>query len=176
MSDRPPGTFEEEVPPAPGRPLDVTVKWFNPGKGFGFVTMPDGSQDAFLPMATLRRAGYDDVREGCSMTCEIGAGPKGPLVINILSVDASTAVPPRADSFDHRPSRASQTLEGEVKWFALEKGYGFIMPDDGSKDLFAHYSEIRSEGYKSLQENQRVTFDVGTGPKGPSAKNIKVAA
>ncbi len=56
---------------------------------------------------------------------------------------------------------------GIVKWFNAEKGYGFIMPDDGSKDLFAHYSEIRSEGYKSLQENQRVTFDVGTGPKGP---------
>jgi len=65
---------------------------------------------------------------------------------------------------------------GIAKWFNAEKGYGFIMPDDGSKDLFAHYSEIRSEGYKSLQENQRVTFEVGTGPKGPSAKNIKVAA
>jgi len=65
---------------------------------------------------------------------------------------------------------------GIVKWFNAEKGYGFIMPDDGSKDLFAHYSEIRSEGYKSLQENQRVTFEVGEGPKGPSAKNIKVAA
>lgn len=65
---------------------------------------------------------------------------------------------------------------GIVKWFSAEKGYGFIMPDDGSKDLFAHYSEIRSDGYKSLQENQRVTFDIGEGPKGPSAKNITVAA
>lgn len=67
---------------------------------------------------------------------------------------------------------------GIVKWFNAEKGYGFIMPDDGSKDLFAHYSEICSEGYKSLQENQRVSFEVGQaqGPKGPSAKNIKVIA
>ncbi len=65
---------------------------------------------------------------------------------------------------------------GTVKWFNPEKGYGFIMPDDGSKDLFAHYSEIRSEGYKSLQETQRVTFDVGEGPKGPSAKNIMISA
>ncbi|MBO1111631.1 MULTISPECIES: cold-shock protein [Bordetella] len=65
---------------------------------------------------------------------------------------------------------------GIVKWFNAEKGYGFITPDDGSKDLFAHYSEISSEGYKSLQENQRVTFEVGQGPKGPSAKNIKVTA
>lgn len=59
---------------------------------------------------------------------------------------------------------------GIVKWFNAEKGYGFIMPDDGSKDLFAHYSEICSEGYKSLQENQRVSFEVGQGPKGPRAK------
>ena len=65
---------------------------------------------------------------------------------------------------------------GIVKWFNAEKGYGFITPDDGSKDLFAHYSEISSEGYKSLQENQRVTFEVGQGLKGPSAKNIKVTA
>ena len=54
---------------------------------------------------------------------------------------------------------------GIVKWFNAEKGYGFIVPDDGSKDLFAHYSEIRSEGYKTLQENQRVSFEVGTGPR-----------
>ena len=56
------------------------------------------------------------------------------------------------------------------------KDYGFIVPDDGSKDLFAHYSEIRSDGYKSLQKNQRVTFDIGDGPKAPSAKNITVPA
>ncbi len=61
---------------------------------------------------------------------------------------------------------------GVVKWFNAEKGFGFIVPDDGGKDLFAHYSEIRSEGYKTLAENQRVSFDVEEGQKGPSAKNI----
>ncbi|HYG42257.1 MAG TPA: cold-shock protein [Bordetella sp.] len=63
---------------------------------------------------------------------------------------------------------------GIVKWFNGDKGFGFITPDDGGKDLFAHYSEIRSEGYKTLEENQRVSFDLGQGEKGPSAKNIKV--
>jgi len=64
---------------------------------------------------------------------------------------------------------------GIVKWFNPEKGFGFIVPDDGGKDLFAHYSEIRSTGFKSLEENQRVSFEVGQGAKGPSAKNIEIA-
>src|SRR4051795_11514846 len=101
MYDRRPGTFQEEVPPAPGRRVDATVKWFNPSKGFGFVTMADGTQDAFLPMAILRRAGYDDVREGSSIICEVGAGAKGPLVTNVLTIAPSTAAPaPRPDGSD----------------------------------------------------------------------------
>ncbi|ARP86310.1 cold-shock protein [Bordetella genomosp. 9] len=63
---------------------------------------------------------------------------------------------------------------GIVKWFNAEKGYGFIVPDDGSKDLFAHFSQIRTEGYKTLQENQRVTYEVGQGAKGPAAMNIQI--
>ena len=62
---------------------------------------------------------------------------------------------------------------GVVKWFNAEKGYGFIMPDGGGKDLFAHYSEIRSSGYKTLEENQKVSFEIGQGAKGPSATNIQ---
>jgi CspA family cold shock protein len=174
MHDRSPGTFQSEVPSALDRRVDVTVKWFNPSKGFGFVTMPDGTPDAFLPMATLRRAGYDDVREGCLMTCEVGAGPKGPLVTNVLSIDASTAVAPRAEIFDHRPSRSSQTLEGEVKWFALEKGYGFISPDGGAKDIFVHISALRRSQLSSLEPGQRVRAEVVEGKKGLEADRIAI--
>jgi len=63
---------------------------------------------------------------------------------------------------------------GVVKWFNSEKGYGFITPEDGGKDVFAHYSEIQAQGYKTLEENQRVSYDVGQGPKGVAAKNIRV--
>lgn len=62
---------------------------------------------------------------------------------------------------------------GTVKWFNDAKGFGFIKPDDGSEDLFAHYSEIRSTGYKSLRENQKVSFEIGAGPKGKQASNIR---
>ena len=64
---------------------------------------------------------------------------------------------------------------GTVKWFNDAKGFGFIAPDDGSKDVFAHYSEIKSSGFKSLKEGQKVTFDVVDGPKGKQASNIQAA-
>jgi len=64
---------------------------------------------------------------------------------------------------------------GTVKWFNDAKGFGFITPDGGGDDLFAHFSEIRAEGFKSLQENQRVSFEVTAGPKGKQASNIQAA-
>ena len=62
---------------------------------------------------------------------------------------------------------------GTVKWFNDANGFGFITPDEGGEDLFAHFSAIQSQGFKSLQENQRVQFDVTTGPKGKQAANIQ---
>ena len=62
---------------------------------------------------------------------------------------------------------------GTVKWFNEAKGFGFITPDDGSKDVFAHFSAIASYGFRTLAEGQQVTFDVEDGPKGPQATNIR---
>jgi len=62
---------------------------------------------------------------------------------------------------------------GIVKWFNDAKGFGFITPDEGGEDLFAHFSAIQSSGFKSLQENQRVSFEVVSGPKGKQAANIQ---
>lgn len=66
-------------------------------------------------------------------------------------------------------------MTGTVKWFNQEKGYGFINTDEGG-DVFAHYSQINKEGFKTLEEGQRVTFDVADGAKGPQAENITVVA
>lgn len=63
--------------------------------------------------------------------------------------------------------------EGTVKWFSAEKGYGFIQRTDGGPDVFVHYSEIQGSGYRSLEENQRVEFEVGQGTKGPQAQNVR---
>jgi len=65
------------------------------------------------------------------------------------------------------------STQGTVKWFNSEKGFGFIAPDDGSQDVFAHYSAIQSGGYRSLEENQRVEFEVTSGAKGPQASGVR---
>lgn len=62
---------------------------------------------------------------------------------------------------------------GTVKWFNSEKGFGFIEPDDGTPDVFAHYSSIASSGYRSLEEGQKVEYDAERGPKGPQAANVR---
>lgn len=63
--------------------------------------------------------------------------------------------------------------EGTVKWFNSTKGYGFVTPDDGSPDVFVHYSAIEGSGYRELAEGERVSFDATTGDKGPQATNVR---
>jgi CspA family cold shock protein len=78
--------------------------------------------------------------------------------------------------FSITPSRKYDmtTETGTVKWFNEGKGFGFIAPDNGGKDLFAHFKEIQGNGFKTLQENQRVEFEVTQGQKGPQASRIRV--
>ncbi len=172
MYDRRPGFFREDT--APGHRIEAKVKWFNASKGFGFVTPSDGSQDAFLPMAVLRRAGYEDVREGASISCEVSAGAKGPLVTSILNVDSSTASAPSGagGGFDRRVPRPATTLEGVVKWFEPDKGYGFISPDGGGKDVFIHITALRRSGVTALDAGQRVSVEVVDGKKGLEAERV----
>ena len=75
---------------------------------------------------------------------------------------------------DSLRSTMAERKTGTVKWFSNEKGYGFIVPEEGGEDLFVHYSEIDTEGFKSLDEDDRVEFTVGQTDKGPNAQNVVV--
>jgi CspA family cold shock protein len=71
------------------------------------------------------------------------------------------------------PYKESNVAQGTVKWFNGEKGFGFITPDGGTADVFVHFSSIQTEGYRSLEENQRVEFEVTQGQKGPQAADVR---
>jgi cold shock protein len=172
MLERRPSFFRQDT--LPGRRVEAKVKWFNADKGFGFVTVSDGSPDAFLPMAALRRAGYEDLLEGAQITCEVSAGPKGPMVTGVLNVDSptSTTQSRAGGGFGRRTPRPSTVLEGVVKRFDADKGYGFISPDDGGKDVFIHITALRRSAVVALDPGQRVKIEVVDGTKGREAERI----
>jgi CspA family cold shock protein len=87
----------------------------------------------------------------------------------VLNIDNSTAVAPGAE---HRPARPATAMEGAVKWFEAEKGYGFISPDGGGKDVFIHITALRRSGITALGPGQRVRVDVVDGKKGLEADRI----
>ncbi|MBF0560403.1 MAG: cold-shock protein [Alphaproteobacteria bacterium] len=174
-------------PSIAGPSLTATVKWFNSTKGFGFVTPSDGSLDAFLHVSVVTRAGYDNLPEGTVIECVMRPGQKGPQVDEIRRVvEMGTAVPSRSDAGASRFGSGSGfsgggfsggggggIVDGTVKFFNVEKGFGFVGPDDGGKDVFVHISALERSGLGNLQEGQRVRVTTTVGQKGPQAEKIE---
>lgn len=198
MYDRPQrGGFRASTPEITQRNITATVKWYNPEKGFGFVTPEDGSPDAFLHASAVQFAGHDSLPEGTTVVCDLSRGPKGPQVAALHSVDKSTA--------QERPSRSGggggygagggyggerrssggydnygggssgEVVDGTVKWFNVTKGFGFIAPDNGGKDVFVHVKAVERSGLHGLQDGERVRITVRQGQKGPEAERIELA-
>jgi cold shock protein len=181
---------------------DATVKWFNPEKGFGFVALSDGSGDAFLHANTLNQSGHNAVSPGATLRVRIGQGQKGRQVSEVLSVDETTATPTASrggarsaspGGFADRaggggfgggagaaPRRSAPTgpsveMQGTVKWYNATKGFGFVAPAEGGKDVFVHASALQRAGVMQLAEGQTIWMDVVQGAKGPEAASIRTS-
>jgi cold shock protein len=164
-----------------GPPVSGVVKWFSPEKGFGFVELSDGSGDAFLHRSVLAQGGIGAVQPRETLEVRIGPGHKGPHVTEVLSIDSSTApaVAPRQSNYRATTSNgltSDTPVEetGIVKWFNVDRGYGFIARNSGGRDVFVHVSALERSGLTAVDEGQPVAFDVVEGRKGLEAARVRL--
>jgi len=154
-----------------GSRTSAVVKWFNPIKGYGFVQPDDGSGDAFVHVSVLEAAGHRDLPDGAMVECEITQGEKGPTVTAIFSVSAPEGqAGPAASAEPEGP-----LVEGTVKFFDANKGYGFIVPDDGGPDIFVSGRVVASSGLRMLEPESRVRVGTQQGDRGPLAVTVELA-
>lgn len=155
------------------RNVKAVVKWFNATKGFGFVQLSEGAPDAFLHISVVERSGHRDLFEGTAIICDLMQGRKGLQVAEIHSVEAGAAPAPGADAAPGGQGE-TETVEGTVKFFNVEKGFGFVIPDNGGKDVFVSGRTLERFGLPALQPNQRVRLQTRMGQKGPMAEHVEL--
>ncbi len=165
-----------------------TVKWFNATKGYGFITLENGG-DAFCHASALAALGTPNLPQGATIVCDLQESPRGLQVVTVHTVDTSTADPspprrPRRDGDSHgfggdrfAPRDAGPSgpmVEGKVKFFNDQKGFGFVMPDGGGGDVYIHASALRRSGVQVLEPEQRVRFSTRQGMKGVEVDRVEV--
>ncbi|MDH3241099.1 MAG: CspA family cold shock protein [Alphaproteobacteria bacterium] len=160
------------------REITGIVKWFNAVKGFGFVTVADSSNDAFLHLSILKESGYETLSPGATVRCEVADRIKGLQVTRIIDVDESTAeaIEPSAEGSGEFESleATGDFVDATVKWFNSDKGYGFVCRTDSERDVFIHMVTLRRSGLKELEPGQTVKVRIAEGPKGPQATEIEL--
>jgi len=162
----------DPTPSGQGFQTEAVVKWFNLTKGFGFVAPADGSSDAFMHSSVVSRAGMREVMEGTKLLVQITDGPKGRQVASILQVLGVSSLPPAQGRA--APTGPEVEMEGIVKWFKPDKGFGFVTPDDGDRDVFVHRSVVERAGVSQLESGQKVRMRVQTAAKGREATWIEI--
>jgi CspA family cold shock protein len=164
------------MPANEGTQAEGVVKWFNSVKGFGFVAIDNNPQDAFLHISVVSRAGLQSLNENTRISCMVAPSQRGmqiTRIIEVLGVDTSAA----ASSNSHGASMASGPeveVIGTVKWYKADKGFGFAIPEDGSKDVFVHRSVLARVGLGTIEPGRRIRMKVQTSSKGREASSIEL--
>ncbi len=151
--------------------VKMHLKWFNGTKGFGFLVPENEGYDAFLHITTLQKVGIHSIGEGAILMCKVFNGDKGAQVREVIEVLDKGAVStmPELDE-----ENGTVTMGGLVKWYKPEKGFGFIIPDDGMKDVFVHKTLLDKMEMEGLEAGQRVRVTLKYVDKGREAVNLEV--
>jgi len=155
-------------------PVRSSIKWFNTTKGFGFAVPEDDPCDAFIHITTLQDAGIKELGEGAIISCHVVKGPKGALVTKVDSlIEMGTEPQPITFRVDPDEEMETVTMQGTVKWYKPDKGFGFIIPEDGQKDIFIHKSCLERHGMQALVPGQQVEMTIRNVAKGREVIEIK---
>jgi len=156
--------------------ISGAIKWFDAGKGFGFIIPDNGMADVLLHVTCLRRDGYQTAYEGARIVVEALNRPGGLQAFRIVSMDESTARHPAqmpAPRTHVTVEPTSGMVRLEVKWFNRIRGFGFLSEGEGSPDIFVHMETLRRFGITELRPGQFVLVRYGNGPKGLMVAEIR---
>ncbi len=150
------------------------LKWFNAAKGFGFVVQENNPVDAFLHITQLQKMGINGLGEGAEVMCVVEQTEKGAIVTELVEVLSLGSIPEGVVVPELSSQDGIYKIKGIVKLYFEDKGFGFVTPDDGMKDVFVHKSCLDACGISELHPGQQVRLTFKIANKGREAVDIQV--